>query len=235
MILYPAIDLLDGAAVQLEGGDVRSLRFRVTDVIGLARRFATEGFSRLHVVDLDGALGTGRNRDRLVELVSGPLPIQVGGGLRTTADVDALLDLGAERVIVGTRAVVEPDWLRRVARRHPGRVVLAADTDGRRVLVRGWTETAPLLLDDLLDRAATLPLAGVLVTDVPREGRLRGARHRFFRRLASRTAHPLLAAGGITTREDLAALRAGGVAGAVLGMSLYSGRLAAAALREYLS
>jgi phosphoribosylformimino-5-aminoimidazole carboxamide ribotide isomerase len=235
MILYPAIDLLEGAAVQLVGGRPDDVRVRVDDVAGLAAGFSAAGFRALHVVDLDGALGRGTNRELIERLAAGPLPVQVGGGLRTTADVDAVLELGAARVLVGTRGLLDPDWLGALAERHPGRIVVAADTDGAQLLVRGWTEPAPIGLAELFAATADRPLAGYLVTDVAREGRMTGARVDLFSRLVSAAPHPVMAAGGIASVDDLRQLERAGVAGVVLGMSLYTGRLGASQLEEFLT
>lgn len=235
MILYPAIDLLGGEAVQLVGGKTDSVRVRVTDIAGLVKGFARDGFSALHVVDLNGALGSSENRAALRTIIrESVLPVQVGGGLRTTEAVDSLFDAGAARVLIGTRALIDGRWLSVIARRHPGRVVVAADTDGAHLLVRGWTATIPMSLEELFEATAPLPLAGFLVTDVPREGRLGGVRPDFYADLVRRAPHPIVAAGGITTVADLHALRTAGAEGCVLGMSLYTGRLTATDLKEFL-
>lgn len=235
MIAYAALDLRDGQAVQLVGGAPAEERVRLVDPVGVARRWVAAGFRALHVVDLDAALGAGDNRGLVREIVSGvAVPVQVGGGVRDEKALAALLRDGAGRVVVGTRAIEDPEWLAAVAREHPGRVVLAADVRGERVLLRGWTAEAAPSPAELLESVAGLPLGGVLVTDVAREGRVDGCDPHRFGGLAAVTPHPLIAAGGISTVEDLRALQGAGVAGAVLGMALYTGALDAGAVaREF--
>lgn len=235
MKLYAAIDLRGGEAVQLVGGDPDDERIRLPDPDEVARRWLDAGFRHLHVVDLDAALGDGDNRTAITSIARaarGRASLQVGGGVRDEQAIEETLTAGADRAIVGTRAIEDRPWLERVARRFPGQVVVAADVRGAALATRGWTATAGdaaqfvAALDDL-------PLAGVLVTDVTREGRQEGIDPARFRSLASATRHPLMAAGGITDSGDLDALERVGVAGAVLGMALYSGRLEPAAALEY--
>lgn len=226
MIAWPAIDLRGGQVVQLVGGDPAQQRIRLPDPLAVARDWIDQGFRALHVVDLDAALGTGSNLPVIRALIDAvDVPVQVGGGIRDGDVIDALLRAGADRVVLGTRAVLEPDWLAGQAAAHPGRITLAADCRGEQVVVRGWTEEAGTTVDDLLDATAHLPLGAVLLTDVAREGRMEGTDTARFVRLAARSPHPLLASGGVTTTEELRVLAAGGVAGVVLGMALYTGAL----------
>lgn len=230
MIAYPAVDLRGGRVVQLVGGRPEDERIRLPDPVAVARRWLDAGFRTLHVVDLDAALGTGSNRVAVEAVLrTSEAPVQVGGGVRDDDAADSLLDAGAARVIVGTRAVEEPAWLEALAARHPGRIVVAADVRGGEVVVRGWTAASGLGVESLLRRLDPLPLAAVLVTDVSREGRLAGADHALFAELAAASRHPLQAAGGIRSAADLRRLAGSGVAGAILGMSLYTGAVDAAA------
>jgi phosphoribosylformimino-5-aminoimidazole carboxamide ribotide isomerase len=232
MIVIPAIDLREGACVQLVGGDYARERLRLPDPLQVARTFRTLGFRTLHVVDLDAATGRGANRAHVArKLAEVDAEFQVGGGVRDERAVDALLASGAARVVVGTRAIDDPAWLARIATAHPGAVLLAADVRGRDVVVDGWTRPAGALLDRLAGWEA-LPLAGLLVTAVEREGRLGGPDLELFAALAERTRHPLHAAGGIGARADLDRLLALGCHAAVLGTSLYMGALDPRALAE---
>jgi phosphoribosylformimino-5-aminoimidazole carboxamide ribotide isomerase len=235
VIAWPAVDLRGGRVVQWVGGDPRAERVSLPDPVAVAERWVEAGFAALHVVDLDAALGHGDQRGIVREMLGRvAVPVQVGGGVRGERDVDELVAAGAARVVVGTRAVSDRPWLERVAAAHPGRLVVAADTRGGRVLTHGWTASAGLEVDDFVAGLAGLPLAAVLVTDVDREGQARGADLPLFRRLASVSGPPLLAAGGIASAEDLAGLAAARVAGAVLGMALYTGALDAPVVaREY--
>lgn len=230
MIVYAAIDLRGGRVVQLVGGRPEDERVSLPDPAGVARGWIDVGFTALHVVDLDAALGLGSNAaavDRVIAAARGAR-VQVAGGVRTTERVEALLDAGADAVVVGTRAVQDPEWLEDIATRWPGRIVLAADVRGDDVVIRGWTAAAGITVDELLGRIAALPLAGVLVTDVAREGQMTGADTVRFRHLAETSPHPVLASGGIAGAADLAALSRSGVAGAIVGMALYTGALDAA-------
>ena len=226
MILYPAVDLRGGRAVQWVGGRPETEAVSLPDPIAVARGWVVRGFAALHVVDLDAALGTGGHRELIGRLLAAvEVPVQVGGGVRSRSDVAALLAAGAARVIIGTRAVRDRSWLRAVAAEWPQRIVVAADCRGGRVVTHGWVEATGLDAAGFVGGLGDLPLAGVLVTDVDREGRRCGADAALFTRLAAATPLPVLAAGGIRGAADLAALRDTGVAGAVVGMALYAGDL----------
>ena len=236
MIVYAAIDLRGARVVQLVGGVPEDERVSLPDPAAVAGDWIRAGFTALHVVDLDAALGTGSNAPAVAAVIAaaGAARVQVGGGVRTTERVQELLDAGAGTVVVGTRGVTEGDWLEDIATRWPDRIVLAADVRGDDVVVRGWTASAGMTVDTLLGRIADIPLAGVLVTDVAREGRMTGVDTDRFRQLAALSPHPVLASGGIAGAADLAALSRTGVAGAVVGMALYTGALDAAAVaKEY--
>lgn len=235
MIALAAIDVRGGRVVQLVGGRPEEERVSLPDPAAVARRWQDAGFAALHVVDLDGALSSGGNRDAVEAVLrAATVPVQVGGGVRDADAVERLLTSGAARVVVGTRAVEEPQWLEGLVTRHPGRLVVAADVRGERVVTRGWTAEVELTAEALLERLDGLPLAAVLVTDVGREGGMGGADTERFRRLAAATRHPLQASGGIASAEDLRELARAGASGAVLGMALYTGALDASAVaREF--
>jgi phosphoribosylformimino-5-aminoimidazole carboxamide ribotide isomerase len=224
--LYPAIDLRHGKVVQLVGGDPEQVALERPDAGEQAALFAEAGATWLHVVDLDAAFG-GRNQWlHLGRIQRAGLRLQFGGGVRSMTQVQQLLDLGVERVVVGTQGVRNPAWLRELAKVFPGRIVLAIDSRGRDVAVKGWTEATGI---DAVELAASLDdagLAGFLYTNVEKEGRLSGmdrATIAALRHAAPRT--PLLASGGITSLDDLQWLKEAGVAGAVLGMSVYKGTI----------
>jgi phosphoribosyl isomerase A len=227
LIAYAAVDLMAGRVVQLVGGLPEQQRVSLPDPGAVALHWVQCGFRALHVVDLDAALGSGDNSGAIHAVMdaAGAVPVQVGGGVRSTARADALLDAGIARVVVGTRALEDPAWLERLAERWPQRVVVAADVRGDDVVVRGWTATAGIRADEFLQTLAKLPLAAVLVTDVTREGQMVGVDSARFAALAAATSHPLLASGGVAGPKDLADLAEAGAAGAVLGMALYTGAL----------
>ena len=233
MIVIPAIDLREGACVQLVGGRYDEERVRIADPLEVARSWARAGFRRLHVVDLDAATGRGSNAGAIRKILADrSLEVQVGGGVRTEEAILALLNEGASYVIVGTRAIEEPEWLAHMATVFPGRLIVAADARERSVTTRGWEH---VMAQDVLELPRlwnSLPLAGVLATAVHREGRLEGTDLELMRQLAERLRLPLHAAGGITMMNELQALAGLGCHAAILGMALYTGALDAAALAE---
>ena len=226
MITIPAVDLRDGACVQLVGGSYGDERVRLSDPLGVAREWWAHGFRRLHVIDLDAATGRGENR----ALVRGILDdaaaeVQVGGGVRDAARLEELLDDGADWVVLGTRALEEPEWLAEMAARHPDRLIVAVDVRERRVVTRGWSRTLPEHVDDMVDELNGLPLAGLLVTAVHREGQLQGTDLPLMEDIVEASRAPVFAAGGVSSLDDLRALEHRGAAGAVIGMALYTGAL----------
>lgn len=224
MIAIPAIDLRDGACVQLVGGSYERERVRLEDPVAVARRWYDDGFRRLHVVDLDAATERGSN-NRVVQqiLESSPASVQVGGGVRTTEQVDGLFAAGAHHVVVGTRAIEHPDWLAEIVARHPGAVIVAADVRGRAIVTRGWSATLATDIAKFVREIEALPLAGLLVTAVHLEGEMRGPDLTLVEEIATSTAMPLIASGGVGTIGDLRALAERGAAAAVIGMALYTG------------
>lgn len=233
MIAYAAIDVRGGRVVQLVGGRPDDERINLPDPVGMAAAWAGAGFKWLHVVDLDAALGSGSNRAVIERIVAeAAVPVQVGGGIRDDESARALIAAGAARIVTGTRAIEDEAWLSELAGRYPGRVVVAADVRGERVVVRGWSTESTQTPLDLLARLDLLPLAAVLVTDVGREGSMSGADVARFALLAGATRHPLIASGGISSVRDLRALARAGAAGAVLGMALYTGAVNAAAIAK---
>lgn len=229
MIAIPAVDLKGGRCVQLVGGRPEEERVSLPDPAAVARGWWEVGFAWLHLVDLDSALGSGDNLPTMAALVTAtPARTQAGGGVRDDVRADALLAAGADRVIVGTRALSDPEWLRALAARHPGRVVAAADTRDAWVVAKGWTERSALTISDFLDRLEGIPLAAVLTTDVGMEGRMQGMNRESLARTLRWSSYPVIASGGVTTEDDLAWLADHGASGAVLGMALYTGTLDAA-------
>jgi phosphoribosylformimino-5-aminoimidazole carboxamide ribotide isomerase len=208
------------------GGRPEDVRVSLPDPTAVARRWYEAGFATLHVVDLDAALGTGDNLELVLQVVATtPAETQVGGGVRDGARAARLLEGGADRVVVGTRALDDPDWLEALALAHPERVVVALDTRAGRLLRKGWTEESPFELSTYLPGLAELPLAGILSTDVGREGRMQGIDRDACYALLAASPHPVWISGGVTTVEELDFLERAGAAGAILGMALYTGTL----------
>ncbi len=223
MIAAPAVDLKGGRCVQLVGGRPEDERVSLPDPVAQAERWYEQGFGTLHVVDLDAALGSGDNLEVILRITDAtPATKQVGGGIRDDERAAELLEAGIDRVVVGTRALDDRAWLVALADRWPGRVVLALDTQDGRILRKGWTEDTGFEIADYLPDLAELPLAGILATDVGREGRMEGIDRDAVGATIRLSPHPLWASGGVTTSDELEFLESAGAAGAVLGMALYT-------------
>lgn len=234
MIAIPAIDLREGACVQLVGGAFEQERIRLDDPVAVARDWARLGFRQLHVVDLDAATGRGSNIATVRAILHEGLfdAVQVGGGVRGEEAVETLLDAGAARVVVGTRALEDPDWLVEMADRFPGAITVAADVRGRRVVTHGWERTLAGDIVDRLESLNALPLAGVMVTAVHREGQMEGPDYLLMDDVMEAATLPVIASGGIGAAYQLRDLAERGVAATVLGMALYTGALDPRAIAE---
>lgn len=229
MIIYPAIDLMDGRAVRLRQGDAARRMEVGDDPVALARRWAADGAAWLHVVDLDGALGGAPRHLDLVQRICGAVavPVQVGGGLRTVADLRAAFASGAARVILGTAALV-PQFLSAAVAEFGDRIAVALDAREGRVAVNGWQTTSALTV---LDAAARLVGAGasrLIYTDVTRDGMLAGPDLAGLAAVMDRARVPVILSGGFTSLADLQAAAAAGAEGAIVGRALYDGRLSLA-------
>jgi phosphoribosylformimino-5-aminoimidazole carboxamide ribotide isomerase len=226
MLAIPAIDLRDGACVQLVGGDYSKEALRLDDPLEVAYKWVAAGFTRLHVVDLDAATGKGSNRDLVRDIVTrAGVPAQVGGGVRDREAIERLFDDGADRVVIGTRGIEDAEWLSEQAARAPGRIVLAADVRGRKVVTRGWTKETAREVLELIRELEHLPLAGLLVTAVHVEGKMQGTDLNLMADVADHSPWPVIASGGVASMNDLRALEDRGLAAVVLGMALYTDAL----------
>jgi phosphoribosylformimino-5-aminoimidazole carboxamide ribotide isomerase len=226
MIAIPAIDLRGGACVQLVGGSYAHERIRLPDAVRVAREWLDIGFERLHVVDLDAAMGCGSNAPIIDAILrEDGARVQVGGGVRSAERIEQLLAAGASEVVVGTRALEDDEWLADQASRNPGILMVATDVRAGQLAVRGWTETIDRDLLDTVGSLSALPLAGLLVTAVDVEGQMRGPALSLIESIVRASSVPVIASGGITTLDDLRALARLGVAAAVVGMALYTGTL----------
>jgi phosphoribosylformimino-5-aminoimidazole carboxamide ribotide isomerase len=224
MIVIPAVDVLDHVVVQLVGGVPGSQQIVLSDPENVARSWVAKGAPYLHLVDLDGAFGRGNNLSTFKRIArNSEVPVEIGGGLRSEETVGELIDSGADRVIVGTRAIKEPDWLISMSKMYPGRIVLGMDTKGDRITIKGWQESAELTMESMFDLIRDLPLAGVLNTNVDVEGKTQGIDPVQARRFISRCPHKVIASGGITTEKDAISLSEAGAYGAVVGLSIYKG------------
>ena len=236
MQVIPAIDLRDGACVQLVGGSYANERVRIADPVGVAAGWADAGFKRLHVVDLDAAKGRGTNRETVKQLVAAKgVSLQCGGGVRDLQSIEELFAAGASEVVLGTKAIEDRAWLEHAAARYPNRLIVAADARGRNVTTRGWSETLPVNVTTLVKELNRLPLAAILVTAVDLEGRMQGADVGLMRELALLSRVPLQASGGVGTLADLRDLAGAGVSATIIGMALYTGALDTSVIIEEFS
>jgi phosphoribosylformimino-5-aminoimidazole carboxamide ribotide isomerase len=225
--IWPAIDLKGGQVVRLAEGDMDRATVYGADPAATAGRFLAEGAARLHVVDLDGAFaGESRNGDAVRAILAATVAeVQVGGGIRSRAQVDAWLSAGVARVVLGTAALTDPDLVRDAARAWPGRIVVAVDARDGHVATRGWAEVSTISAVDMARRFEDSGVAALLFTDIARDGLLAGPNVAATTALAAAVAIPVLASGGVAELPDIVALRAApGIAGAVVGRALYEGR-----------
>jgi phosphoribosylformimino-5-aminoimidazole carboxamide ribotide isomerase len=240
VILFPAIDLKDGACVRLLRGDMASATVFNRDPAAQARQFADAGFSWLHVVDLDGAVAGRSINGTAVSAIRNAvdLPIQLGGGIRDRAAIEYWLALGIDRAVLGTAALSNPELVRRAAADHPGRIVVGIDAREGRVAVEGWAETTDLGVVELGRRYVDCGVAAIVHTDIARDGALSGVDADTIAAVARQIGIPLIASGGVSTLDDIAALRAreaDGIAGIICGRALYDGRIDPASALRLLS
>ena len=227
-ILFPAIDLKGGECVRLRHGDMDAATVYNADPAAQAVQFERQGFEWLHVVDLDGAFAGQSRNGAAVEAILGATrnPVQLGGGIRTLEQVEAWLERGVRRVILGTVAVRDPDLVREACRLHPDRIAVGIDARVGRVAVEGWAETSDLAAADLADRFADAGVAAIIYTDIDRDGVLTGVNWDGTLALASATPIPVIASGGLASLDDVRRLAAEPMlAGAITGRALYDGRI----------
>ena len=232
MILYPAIDLKGGNVVRLKQGDMAQATVYGNDPAEVARGFERSGFEYLHVVDLDGAFaGTSVNAAAVEGILTRvKMPVQLGGGIRDMRGVDAWIGRGISRVILGTAAVRDPDFVRQAAKRHPGKIAVGVDARDGRVAVEGWAEVSELTALDLSRRFEDAGVAAIIFTDIARDGLLKGINIESTRELAEAISIPVIASGGLAGIEDVRRLllpENAAIAGAITGRALYDGRLKA--------
>ena len=234
LIVFPAIDLKGGQVVRLAEGDMARATVYGDDPAAQAARFAEEGADHLHVVDLDGAFAGRSVNPQAVEAIVKAFPgkVQLGGGIRDRAAIDRWLALGVDRVVIGTAALTDPDFVRGAARDLPGRIVVGVDARDGFVATHGWAELSDIPVADLAARFADAGVAALLFTDVGRDGLLKGANVKATIALARRTKIPVIASGGVADIADileLARSASEGIEGVITGRALYDGRLSLAA------
>jgi len=230
LILYPAIDLKDGQCVRVVHGDLATATVFNTSPAAQARLWAEGGFHWIHVVDLNGAVSGQAVNQAAVEEILGAVsvPVQLGGGIRTLADVEGWIEAGVSRVILGTVAVREPQIVRDAARAWPEQIAVSVDVRKGKVAVQGWLEDSGLPALEIARRFEDAGVSALIVTDIDRDGALAGFNVEVFGAVADAVDIPVIAAGGLASVADIEALRerrGAAIAGAVLGRALYVGAI----------
>ena len=228
--IIPAVDVKNGRCVRLLQGRMDDETLYYQDPVDAARLWYEQGARRLHLVDLDGAVtGMPQNLKSIQRIVQAvPLPVQVGGGIRGRKDIQAYVDLGVDRVILGTLAIQSHGHVKELAEAYPGRILLGLDARDGHVAIKGWKDTTGILALDLLSSYGKVPFAGVIYTDIHRDGTLSGPNIQALRNLLAVSPFPVIASGGIASCEDLEALallEPSGLTGAIVGKAFYAGRL----------
>jgi phosphoribosylformimino-5-aminoimidazole carboxamide ribotide isomerase len=226
MQVIPAIDLRGGHCVRLRQGDFDQETIFGDDPAAMAARWESEGATRIHLVDLDGArAGHPINIEAVRQIVGRVgVPCQLGGGIRDEATIAAWLEAGIERVVVGTQALRDPEWFGHMARAYPDRLLLGLDARDGRVATQGWLETSGTDALTLARRFDSLSIAGIIYTDISRDGTLEGPNLLAIKALAEVVRSPVIASGGVGTLEDLRRLAELPIAGCIVGRALYDGR-----------
>ncbi len=225
MILFPAIDLYEGQAVRLYQGDYRQMTVYSPDPAALAQKFAETGATHIHLVDLEGARdGTTPNLQLIRRIAAETgLFVEVGGGIRNMDIARAYLENGVSRVILGTAAVTDPDFLQNALDTWGERVAVGADLRDGQVAIRGWQQTSDEGAQAFFDRMQGLGVSTMICTDISRDGAMRGANLELYRKLAKRQGLQLVASGGVSSLDDIKALRQMDLYGAILGKAYYTG------------
>src|SRR5436190_4805766 len=225
MFIFPAIDLLNGRAVRLRQGDYSRETIFSDDPAAVARKWVELGADRIHVVDLDGAKAgkpvNGPVVRRIVETAK--VPVQLGGGLRTDADLAAAFDWGVRWAVLGTRALQSPEWVRTTARRFPDRIVLGLDAKDGFVAAEGWLEVSRVKAVDLAQLVSDAPLAAVVYTDIAKDGMMSGPNFEALAEMRAAVALPVIASGGVCSLDHVRRLAADGCYGCIIGRALYEG------------
>ncbi|MES1942624.1 1-(5-phosphoribosyl)-5-[(5- phosphoribosylamino)methylideneamino]imidazole-4-carboxamide isomerase [Salinisphaera sp. PC39] len=238
MLLIPAIDIKDGKCVRLRQGRMDDVTVFDEDPAAVAERWVAAGAERVHVVDLDGATAGEPVNKRAIERViraCGKVPVQVGGGIRDEDAIETYLERGAEFVIVGTRAVAEPHFVADIGVEFPGHVIVGLDARDGKVAIEGWSKLSNHDVDDLARQFERDGVVAIIHTDISRDGMMQGLNIEATRSLARALTIPVIASGGVTCLDDIAALcdaEEDGVAGAVIGRALYEGGLDFAEARK---
>jgi phosphoribosylformimino-5-aminoimidazole carboxamide ribotide isomerase len=227
MLIYPAIDLLNGRCVRLRQGDYSRETVFSVDPAAVARQWVDQGATRLHIVDLDGArAGKPVNGTVIRQIVEAAgVPCQLGGGIRTDADLSAVFDWGVQWAVLGTRALQDPAWVRSMAAKFPQRIVLGVDAKNGFVAMEGWLEVSKVKAIDLAKQVSDSPLAAVIYTDIAKDGMMSGPNFEALAEMQSAVKLPVIASGGVSTLNHVKRLADSGTYGCIIGRALYEGAI----------
>lgn len=227
MHIYPAIDLRGGRCVRLRQGDYNRETVFSDDPVAMARQWVQQGADRLHVVDLDGAkAGHPVNSDVIKGICQAGVPVQLGGGIRTDADLEAVFGWGVQWAVLGTKALQDPAWVRIAAEKHPGRIVLGLDARDGFVATDGWLNTSTTPALDLVKLVEGCPLFAVVYTDIATDGMMGGPNYPALGELRASTRLPVIASGGVSSLDHARRLAEAGTFGCIVGRALYDGQIA---------
>ncbi|MCA9106857.1 MAG: 1-(5-phosphoribosyl)-5-[(5-phosphoribosylamino)methylideneamino]imidazole-4-carboxamide isomerase [Pirellulaceae bacterium] len=227
MELWPAIDIRGGKCVRLIQGDYSREKVYGEDPADMAARWVLDGATRLHLVDLDGArAGSTLNEDairKVVEKVG--IPCELGGGVRDAETIASYLEMGVSRLVIGTKALTDPQWFREMCTAFPGKLVVGIDARGGNVATNGWLETSDTSAVELARAYAELPVAAIVYTDISRDGMLSGPNFEALEAMVNAVPLPIVASGGVTTVDDIQRVAQLGAAGCIVGRTIYEGKL----------
>lgn len=227
MLIFPAIDLYEGKAVRLLRGEYDKMTVYSDDPPSLARDFAASGATCIHLVDLEGARdGNTPNIETIKKIISASgLFTEVGGGIRNMETVDKYLSAGANRVILGTAAVKDRDFLVSAVKKYGERIAVGIDVKDGKVAIKGWTETADLTLEEFCRDVESIGVKTVICTDISKDGAMQGANHKLYRSLSASFGLDIVASGGVSSIDDVKRLSALGIYGAIIGKAYYTGAI----------
>ena len=227
MQVWPAIDILEGECVRLIQGDYDQKTVYGMNPADMAARWIADGATGLHLVDLDGARdGSSTNKKAVAEIVgSFEIEVQIGGGIRDEETINDYLEMGINRLIIGTKAQKDPTWFAEMCAKYPGKLLVGIDARDGRVATDGWREVSDVAAVDLAAELAQHPIAGLIYTDISRDGMLSGPNFDSLSQIIEQATVPVIASGGVTTTSDVAECAAKGSSGCIIGKSLYEGKL----------
>ncbi len=227
MILFPAIDLLGGKAVRLYKGDYDNVTVYSSSPLDVAKSFKADGAEFLHVVDLDGARdGSNANFETIKKIISeSGLKVEVGGGIRSEETVEKYLSAGAFRVILGTAAITEPDFLKKAVEKHGEKIAVGADIKDGFVAIKGWKEVSSKSCFAFFKDMSSIGVKTIICTDISKDGVLSGTNLELYRELSAKFNVDIVASGGVSSLDDIRALKSMNIYGAILGKALYAGML----------